>query len=87
MHGNRANADRLTAAQSGRALELMNQGLVWLADNLRISYGEGALLSLVPHGAAGFANLSATSDGAGGWRDGSADAAFAEVATLVPNNR
>ena len=24
----------------------MNQGLVWLADNLRISYGEGALLSL-----------------------------------------
>ena len=47
VHGNRANADRLTAAQSGRALELMNQGLVWLADNLRISYGEGALLSLV----------------------------------------
>ena len=24
----------------------MNQGLLWLADNLRISYGEGALLSL-----------------------------------------
>ncbi len=46
VHGNRANADRLTAAQSGRALELMNQGLLWLADNLRISYGEGALLSL-----------------------------------------
>jgi hypothetical protein len=46
VHGNRANADRLTAAQSGRALELMNQGLVWLADNLRVSYGEGALLSL-----------------------------------------
>jgi hypothetical protein len=46
VHGNRANADRLTAAQSGRALELMNQGLVWLADNLRISYGEGALLLL-----------------------------------------
>jgi hypothetical protein len=46
VHGNRANADRLTAAQSGRALELMNQGVVWLADNLRVSYGEGALLSL-----------------------------------------
>ncbi len=46
VHGNRANADRLTAAQSGRALELMNQGLIWLADNLRVSYGEGALLSL-----------------------------------------
>jgi len=46
VHGNRASADRLTAAQSGRALELMNQGLLWLADNLRISYGEGALLAL-----------------------------------------
>jgi hypothetical protein len=46
LHGNRASADRLTAAQSGRALELMNQGLIWLADNLRVSYGEGALLDL-----------------------------------------
>jgi hypothetical protein len=46
VHGNRANADRLTAAQSGRALELMNQGLLWLADNLRVSYGETALLYL-----------------------------------------
>jgi hypothetical protein len=46
VHGNRANADRLTAAQSGRALELMNQGLIWLADNLRVSYGEGALLQI-----------------------------------------
>lgn len=46
VHGNRASAERLSAAQSGRALELMNQGLIWLADNLRVSYGEGALLSL-----------------------------------------
>ena len=46
VHGNRADASRLTAATSGRALELMNQGLVWLADNLRVSYGEGALLGL-----------------------------------------
>jgi hypothetical protein len=46
VHGNRANADRLSAAQSGRALELLNQGLIWLADNLRISYGEVALLQL-----------------------------------------
>ena len=46
IHGNRASPDRLTAAQSGRALELMNQGLLWLADNLRITYGEVALLSL-----------------------------------------
>ncbi len=46
-HGNRADADKLAAAQSGRAMELMCQGLVWLADRLRTSYGEGALLSLV----------------------------------------
>ena len=46
VHGNRSSADRLTAAQSGRALEMMNQGLLWLADNLRISYGNTALLAL-----------------------------------------
>jgi len=46
MHGSRASAERLAAAQSGRALELMNQGLIWLADRLRVSYGEGALLTL-----------------------------------------
>ncbi|MBU6498270.1 MAG: phage portal protein [Rhodospirillales bacterium] len=43
VHGNRASADRLTTAQSGRALEMMNQGLIWLADNLRVSYGTGLL--------------------------------------------
>ncbi len=42
VHGNRADASRLTA-QSGRAMEMMNQGLVWLADQLRVSYGEGLL--------------------------------------------
>jgi hypothetical protein len=47
LHGNRSSADRLTAAQSGRALELINQGLIWLADNLRISYGDGGLLALL----------------------------------------
>ena len=46
-HGNRANADKISAAQSGRAMELMNQALIWLADKLRISYGEGALLSIL----------------------------------------
>ncbi len=45
VHGNRASPDRLSAAQSGRAMEMMNQGLVWLADNLRVSYGD-ALLAL-----------------------------------------
>ncbi len=48
--GNRANADKLSAAQSGRAMELMNQALIWLADKLRISYGEGALLQLLKMG-------------------------------------
>lgn len=46
-HGNRANADKLSAAQSGRAMELMNQALIWLADKLRIAYGEGALRELL----------------------------------------
>ena len=43
VHGNRASADRISAAQSGRALEMMNQGLLWLAGNLRVSYGDGLL--------------------------------------------
>jgi hypothetical protein len=47
VHGNRADPSRLGAAQSGRALELMNQGLVWLADNLRVSYGEGGMLQML----------------------------------------
>ncbi len=46
IHGNRASPERLTAAQSGRALELLNQGLIWLADNLRTTYGEAGLLQL-----------------------------------------
>jgi hypothetical protein len=46
LHGNRTDASRLTAPASGRALELMNQGLLWLADNLRISYGRSGLLGV-----------------------------------------
>jgi hypothetical protein len=37
VHGNRANADRLTAAQSGRALELMNQPKVRKSLPLKLS--------------------------------------------------
>ena len=47
VHGNRADASRLSVPASGRALELMNQGLLWLADNLRVSYGENGLLPVV----------------------------------------
>ncbi len=43
VHGNRASPEKLSAAQSGRALEMMNQGLIWLADNLRVSYGDALL--------------------------------------------
>jgi len=46
IHGNRADANRLTAPASGRALELMNQGLLWLADSLRVSYGEAGILAV-----------------------------------------
>jgi hypothetical protein len=47
MHGNRASNEKMSAAQSGRALEMLNQALIWLADRLRISYGEGAILDLM----------------------------------------
>jgi hypothetical protein len=47
VHGNRTEPSRLTAPESGRSLELMNQGLMWLADNLRVSYGEFGILALV----------------------------------------
>jgi hypothetical protein len=47
VHGNRADSQKLAGAQSGRAMELMNQALIWLADRLRVSYGEGALRSLL----------------------------------------
>lgn len=47
IHGNRTNVDKLNGAQSGRALEMMNQGLIWLADRLRISYGQYGLLALI----------------------------------------
>ena len=46
LHGNRAEANRLSAPASGRALQLMNQGLLWLADNLRVSYGQVGLMAL-----------------------------------------
>jgi len=47
MGGNKSSNDKIASAQSGRAMELMNQTLIWLADKLRISYGEGALIDLL----------------------------------------
>lgn len=42
--GNRVDASKLSTAASGRAIEMMNQALIWLASKLRVTYGEGALL-------------------------------------------
>jgi len=47
LHGNRANPDRLAAATSGRAMEMMNLALIWLAGRKRITYGDGGLLVLL----------------------------------------
>lgn len=41
VHGNRADPQRLSTPASGRAMEMMQQGLLWLAGNLRVAYGEG----------------------------------------------
>ena len=43
VHGNRASADRLGAAQSGRAMELLYAPLLNLVDKLRSSYGRALL--------------------------------------------
>ena len=76
MHGNRAHGDRLGTSQSGRAIELMYQGLIWLADRLRISYGECGLLSLMRMVCAASAKLR------GGLRIGSQDYANLDPAGL-----
>lgn len=46
-HGNRSNADKISAAQSGRALEMLHQPLLQQADVLRTSYGDNGLLALM----------------------------------------
>jgi len=45
--GSRAEADKVTAPQSGRAQELMYQPLIWLADKMRSSYGQNGLLDML----------------------------------------
>lgn len=46
LHGNRMHGDRLGAPQSGRAMELMCQPLIWMVDRLRGAYGDGGILPL-----------------------------------------
>jgi hypothetical protein len=47
MGGNRANAEKLSAGQSGRAMELLDKPICSLADRLKTQYGEGALRDLL----------------------------------------
>ena len=47
IHGNRSDTDKLSVAQSGKAMEMMNQDLIWLADKLRTTYGEGGLVNVL----------------------------------------
>ena len=47
MHGNRANVEKSMSAPSGKALEMLNQSLIWLTDKLRVSYGENGLKTLI----------------------------------------
>lgn len=48
IHGSRIDPERIGGSQqSGRALEILESPLIQLADQLRTSYGEGGLLSLV----------------------------------------
>jgi hypothetical protein len=43
MHGNLADPDKVSAATSGRAMELLHQRQIWQADRLRVSYGKGLM--------------------------------------------
>lgn len=47
LGGSRADPDKMSAAQSGRAMEMLNTSLIQLADKLRTPYGKGALLSIL----------------------------------------
>ncbi len=47
VRGDRTEPDKLCPAQSGRAIEIMKLPLINLADDLKVQYGEGALLDLL----------------------------------------
>lgn len=47
LKGRSADPAKLSAARSAKAMELLNQPLIWLSDRLRISYGEGAFLAVM----------------------------------------
>ena len=47
MHGDASDRDKLASAQSGRAMELMKQPLIWLTARLRMSYGDAGVMPLL----------------------------------------
>lgn len=47
IHGNRSNPDKMHAAQSGAAMKLLYMSLIWLADKLRVTYGENGLKNII----------------------------------------
>lgn len=47
VQGNRVSPEKIHSAQSGKAMELMNQPLIWLAERLRMSYGEFGLVKII----------------------------------------
>jgi len=47
VHANRSDPEKMSLAQSGKALEILNQPLIWLAEKLRYSYGEFGLIKVL----------------------------------------
>lgn len=47
LSGNRVTPEKIHAAQSGKAMELMNQPLIWLCEKFRSSYGEFGLVKII----------------------------------------
>lgn len=45
--GMRSSADQATGPQSGRALEILHQALVWLVERMRLAYGDRGLVPLL----------------------------------------
>ena len=63
IHGNRSNAEKISVAQSGRAMEMMNAALIGLADKLRITYAESGMVSLLKMAVLASHKMELTIDG------------------------
>lgn len=47
IHGNKSNPERMHTTQSGVAVKSQNQSLIWVADKLRVTYGEFGVRSII----------------------------------------